>query len=149
MKVKLTNFEMKKANMWRSQTVTQIFVKSTLEACSHWIYLLLFFKIFIHLLGCVRSQLHHMGSFVAVCRLSSSGMWASLLQGVWDLSSQIKDRTHVPCIAREILNHWTNSSEVLLTLNLEKLYTLFCKYFFLNCIRVATFGTLFAIIWCF
>ena len=105
-----------------------------------------FLKIFIHLFGCVRSQLHHMGSFVAVCRLSSSGMWASLLQGVWDLSSQIKDRTHVPCIAREILNHWTNSSEVLLTLNLEKLYTLFCKYFFLNCIRVATFGTLFAII---
>ena len=28
---------------------------------------------------------------------------------MWDLSSRIKDQTHVPCVAREILNHWTNS----------------------------------------
>ena len=25
----------------------------------------------------------------------------------WDLSSLTKDRTQVPCIARQILNHWT------------------------------------------
>ena len=28
-------------------------------------------------------------------------------QGMWDLSSPIKDRTHTPCIGRRSLNHWT------------------------------------------
>ena len=32
---------------------------------------------------------------------------AYLLQGMWDLSSLTRDRTHVPCTARWILNHWT------------------------------------------
>ena len=27
--------------------------------------------------------------------------------GTWDLSSLTRDRTHVPCIGRRILNHWT------------------------------------------
>ena len=26
---------------------------------------------------------------------------------MWDLSSPTRDRTHVPCIGRRILNHWT------------------------------------------
>ena len=26
---------------------------------------------------------------------------------MWDLSSPTRDRTHVPCIGRQILNHWT------------------------------------------
>ena len=26
---------------------------------------------------------------------------------MWDLSSPTRDRTHVPCIDRWILNHWT------------------------------------------
>ena len=29
------------------------------------------------------------------------------LQGMWDLSSQIKDWAHNPCIGRQNLNHWT------------------------------------------
>ena len=28
-------------------------------------------------------------------------------QGMWDLSSLTRDRTHILCIARWILNHWT------------------------------------------
>ena len=28
-------------------------------------------------------------------------------QGMWDLSSPIRDRTRVPCIGRRSLNHWT------------------------------------------
>ena len=43
---------------------------------------------------------------------SSCGPWAWLPDGMWDLSSLTKDRTHVPCIGRQILNHWT-TSEVL------------------------------------
>ena len=36
-----------------------------------------FKKVFIYLGGCIRSQLWHMGSFIAVHRpLSSCGMWA-------------------------------------------------------------------------
>ena len=30
---------------------------------------------------------------------------------MWDLSSLIRDQTHVPCIARQILNHWTTIPE--------------------------------------
>ena len=30
-----------------------------------------------------------------------------MLLGMWDLSSLTRDRTHIPCIARQILNLWT------------------------------------------
>jgi len=30
-----------------------------------------------------------------------------LPQGIWDLSSPTRDQTSIPCIARQILNHWT------------------------------------------
>ena len=37
------------------------------------------------------------------------GEWAftSCPQGMWDLSSPTRDETWVPCIGRQILNHWT------------------------------------------
>ena len=37
----------------------------------------------------------------------SCGAWALLLQGMWDLNSMTRERTHIPCIGRWILNHWT------------------------------------------
>ena len=52
-------------------------------------------------------SLWHVGSLVEVCGLSSCGMRAQLLCGMWDLSSQTKDRAHVPFIGRWILYHWT------------------------------------------
>ena len=30
-----------------------------------------------------------------------------LSQGMWDLNSLTRDRTHTPCIGRQSLNHWT------------------------------------------
>ena len=47
-----------------------------------------------------------------VWAFSSFGTWASPVAVqeptcIWDLSSQIRDRTHIPCIGRGILNHWT------------------------------------------
>ena len=45
-------------------------------------------------------------SLVVENRLSSRGVWAYLLHGLLDQSSLTKDQTHVPCIARGILNHW-------------------------------------------
>ena len=33
--------------------------------------------------------------------------WFFWLQGMWDLSSPTRDRTHTPCIGRQSLNHWT------------------------------------------
>ena len=27
-------------------------------------------------------------------------------RGIWDLSSLIRDLTHIPCIGRQSLNHW-------------------------------------------
>ena len=51
--------------------------------------------------------LHHLGSFVAVCGLSSCATLVQLPCSTWNLSFPIRDGTHTPCIARWILNHWT------------------------------------------
>ena len=44
-----------------------------------------------------------------MCRLSSWALRSAsrLFHGTWDLSSLTKGWTHVPCIARQILHHWT------------------------------------------
>ena len=34
-------------------------------------------------------------------------MRAELLHSMWDLNSLARDQTHIPCIERQILNHWT------------------------------------------
>ena len=47
----------------------------------------------------MQDVLHHMGFFIAVQELFSYAQR--------DLSSLVRDRTCVPCIAREILNLWT------------------------------------------
>ena len=58
------------------------------------------------------------GLFIVARGLSNCGAWAPerrgsvvaacWAHGMWDLSSPTRDRTHVPCIGRRILNHWTN-----------------------------------------
>ena len=45
-------------------------------------------------------------SFDVGHRLSSCGIRAYLLRGMWGLSSPTRDPSHVPCIARWILYHW-------------------------------------------
>ena len=83
--------------------------------------LLLLFLLFIYLFGCIRSSLSHVGSFPAPHLLSTHSRPApecvggfsrcaklpQLLHRMWDLSFQTRDKAHVPCIAREILNHQT------------------------------------------
>ena len=49
--------------------------------------------------SCGTQALEHSG-------FSSWDAQAELLQGMWDLSSPSRDRTHISCIARWILNHW-------------------------------------------
>ena len=39
--------------------------------------------------------------------LSSCSIQAWFPRGTWDLSSQTRDWTYVPCIGSQILNHWT------------------------------------------
>ena len=46
------------------------------------------------------SSYKHVGSVVEVHRLK-------LPLSMWDLSSLTRDQTHVPCIGRQIPNHWT------------------------------------------
>jgi len=41
-------------------------------------------------------------------RLSSSSTQISC-SGMWDLCSLTRDRTYVPCVATQILNHWTTT----------------------------------------
>ena len=55
------------------------------------------------------SSSQHVGSFVAVCELSSCGAQASLSRGLWDLSSPARDPTCIPCIGKQTLNCWTTS----------------------------------------
>ena len=40
--------------------------------------------------------------------LGSCGALAQLLCSMWDLSSPIRGGTHLPCIARQILNPWAS-----------------------------------------
>ena len=47
-----------------------------------------------------------LGIFAVAHRSRSCGMWAQLLHGAWDRSSPTKEWTNVPCVARQILNHW-------------------------------------------
>ena len=59
-----------------------------------------------------------MGPFVSAhrlssCRFSSCSMWISLLCSMWDPSFLTWDQIHIPCITRQILNHWTNFFEKL------------------------------------
>ena len=49
----------------------------------------------------------HVGSVYAAHRLSSCGVQAQLPRGMWDLRSPVRDWTSIPCIGRQILNHWT------------------------------------------
>ena len=60
------------------------------------------------------SLLHHEGSFIEMCRLSSLGTWAQQLWHVGLVALRLlrsqfptRDQTHVSCIARQIFNHWT------------------------------------------
>ena len=46
-------------------------------------------------------------SLVVACRLCCWGTQVWLSIGVWDLSSLTKGQTHIPCIGRQVLNHWT------------------------------------------
>ena len=48
-----------------------------------------------------------LSTFHCGLEFSSCDAWAQVLWGTWDLSSQTKSRTHVLCIGRQILNHWT------------------------------------------
>ena len=47
------------------------------------------------------------GTYSRACRLGSRGTCAQLLRCPV-ASSQTRDQTHVPCIGRQILNHWTS-----------------------------------------
>ena len=47
-------------------------------------------------------------SCIAQNAMQSLQLWHKLLPcSMWDLSSPTKDRTCVPCIGRQIFNHWT------------------------------------------
>ena len=37
---------------------------------------------------------------------SIDAVWAQLLCGMWDLSFPPRDQIHVPCIVKQIINHW-------------------------------------------
>ena len=71
--------------------------------------------LFILFLAASSLKLRHAGSFIVMCRLFSNcgawtqwcGMRASLPHSMWDLSSPTRGWTCVPCIGRQILNHWT------------------------------------------
>jgi len=73
-----------------------------------------FLKNIIYLFGCAMPQQWHSRSSIVALEISSCSpqarwLWSVGLVALWhvDLSSSTRDRTCVPCIARQILNHWT------------------------------------------
>ena len=60
--------------------------------------------------ACWLLQLQLVGLVIAThwlqSRVSSCGSQAWLPSCIWDLCSQTRHQTHIPCIARQILNHW-------------------------------------------
>ena len=70
---------------------------------------------------CGLCSLRHMGSLVEAYELSSCGTRAQLPRGMWEPSSPTRDRTHVPCIGRRILYHWT-TREVFLSDDFKKIF---------------------------
>ena len=75
---------------------------------SRYVCMCMFLVIYLHLLGSwlqhTGSSLHHAGPFIVD---SSCGVGVQTLFGVWDPSFLTKDENCVPCIARQILDHWT------------------------------------------
>ena len=86
-----------KYSVWQIVGAQQIFEEGK---CINFYYLLWKLYLFISFWLC--------WVFIAVWGLSCP-------HGMWDLSSLIRDWTHIPCLARQILNHWT-TSKVLVTL---------------------------------
>ena len=69
-------------------------------------------KNFFYLFVFIRSWLQHAGSFTVAhglqsAQLSSCCTRAYLPQSMWDLSSPTRDQTCIPCIGRQLLDHWT------------------------------------------
>ena len=101
----------------RVTVCSEVPAKDTLNNTSHSFFLNYYF-------GWTRSLLQHTGFLLwqcacySCCRLlalersdfSSCTSWAQLPHGMWNLSSQIRNRIWVPCIGRRILNHWTTSA---------------------------------------
>ena len=76
---------------------------------------LLLIFIFIYLFGCIGSWLQRAG-----CLFAGHG----LNHPTWDLSSPTRDQTHVLCITRQTLNHWTTMEVHMLVLQETKLVLL-------------------------
>ena len=68
--------------------------------------LLFLLKKYLFIFG---SVFQYIGSFIVVYRLLSSfRAWAPQMPGACgNLSSLTRDQTCIPCIGRQILNHWT------------------------------------------
>ena len=60
-------------------------------------------------------------------RLSSCGAWVFVVPSMWDLSSPSRDQTHVPCIGRWSLTHWTTRKGPMYFLNNWRKYLKICQ----------------------
>ena len=88
-----------------------------LRSCQEcWVVFLLHIYFILLFLAASSLKLWHAGPFIVRCRLFSScsayglsgcGVRASLPHSMWGLSSPTRGWTCVPCIGRQILNHWT------------------------------------------
>ena len=89
--------------------INKVFLKRVLIFKFSFNNLLLFLAIcsFTLILGSTFEICHYCNyMFVCLFILAASGLSCSM-HGMWDLSSPIRDQTHVSCTARWILNHCT------------------------------------------
>jgi len=53
--------------------------------------------------------------FLSAASGLSCGTRVTLPRGIWDLTSLTRDQIPIPCIARQILNHWTTRKSLILS----------------------------------
>ena len=74
-----------------------------------------------------------MAASVAACRILTAAHTLSSF-GMWNLSSQTRDWTHIPCITRQILHHWIIRD---VPNSLQFLFSVTFWYFLIIYIKVA------------
>ena len=125
--------------LWYDIVVRQMVFTTRLTGFESWIHHFIGCMLFkkekkkLYLLCCVWSlsghagfSQHYAGFLLRQDRLCSYGMRAQLLYSMWDLSSLIRNGTHIPRTVGQILKHWT-TREILVLCSFSEIFLCFQK----------------------
>ena len=102
-----TNRNIAQTNKHLTKIQTSIMYMQIWTEIWDWLPIFLFTYLTVTVLSCSMQNLLLWHNDSRPSGLSSCGGWALLLCSIWNVSTLTRDQTHLPCIARWILNHWT------------------------------------------